>query len=254
MGGILENRQGALHAGEVAEVVGQVMPVRVGVLFEDGDSIPGASGAGQESGDVRRHVRGCTCGAGAGCGAGLIAAANVRQMFSVAAPRISASRAPKSLVMGPLPLSFKHLPSYEPPLTPDFLLQPCRYDVPLAVVWPTPGSVASRVLRPSAALPDRSRGNDAANLMYTRTMKAREAFCMRCGSADTRLTHFDQNSAEGTCFRRDKPFHATPCQECGGFRIDGSFGVPGACFENLPETVKCRDCGHRNPLRDPGPE
>lgn len=52
----------------------------------------------------------------------------------------------------------------------------------------------------------------------------------------------------------DKPFHATPCQNCGGFRIDGSFGVSGTRFENLPETVRCLDCSHPNPLRDPGPE
>ncbi|MFI9630916.1 hypothetical protein [Streptomyces sp. NPDC052042] len=29
---------------------------------------------------------------------------------------------------------------------------------------------------------------------------------------------------------------------------------PGARFENLPESVKCWDRGHRNPLRDPGPQ
>ncbi len=68
------------------------------------------------------------------------------------------------------------------------------------------------------------------------------------------VTRLDQTSAEGTCFRCDKPFHAMPCQNCGGFRIDGSFGVSGTRFENLPQTVKCSDCGHRNPLRDPGPE
>ncbi|MFB7939747.1 hypothetical protein [Streptomyces sp. NPDC056049] len=54
--------------------------------------------------------------------------------------------------------------------------------------------------------------------------------------------------------RCNKPFHATPCQNCGGFRIDGSFGVPGIRFENLPETVGCWDCSHENSLRDPGPE
>ncbi|WP_232788809.1 hypothetical protein [Streptomyces odonnellii] len=77
---------------------------------------------------------------------------------------------------------------------------------------------------------------------------------MRCGSGDTRVTRLDQTSAEGTCFRCDKLFHATPSQGCGSFRMDGSFGVSGTRFENLPETVKCWDCGHRNPLRDPGPE
>ncbi|MFD8731959.1 hypothetical protein [Streptomyces sp. NPDC059611] len=81
-----------------------------------------------------------------------------------------------------------------------------------------------------------------------------EVFCVRCGSADTRVTRLDPTSAEGTCFRCDKPFHATPCQNCGGFRIDGSFGVSGTRFENLPETVRCWDCPHPNPLRDPGPE
>lgn len=92
------------------------------------------------------------------------------------------------------------------------------------------------------------------NLMYTRIMKTREAFCVRCGSADTEIARLDETSAEGTCFRCDKPFHATPCRGCGGFRIEGSFGVFGMRFENLPETVKCWDCGHDNPLRDPGPE
>ncbi|MFH8681166.1 hypothetical protein [Streptomyces lydicus] len=85
-------------------------------------------------------------------------------------------------------------------------------------------------------------------------MQTDEAFCVRCGSADTRVTHLDQSSADGDCLRCDQPFHATPCQNCGGFRIDGSFGVPGARFENLPKSVKCWDCGYRNPLRDPGPE
>ncbi|MFJ4821613.1 hypothetical protein [Streptomyces sp. NPDC088801] len=85
-------------------------------------------------------------------------------------------------------------------------------------------------------------------------MKTQEAFCARCGSADTRVTRLDQTSAEGICLRCDKPFHATPCQGCGGFRIDGSFGVPGTRYEKLPESVKGWDCGHRNPLRDPGPE
>lgn len=37
-------------------------------------------------------------------------------------------------------------------------------------------------------------------------MKAQEAFCVRCGGADTRVTRLDQTSAEGTCFRCDKPF------------------------------------------------
>ncbi|MER6237695.1 hypothetical protein ABT185_16775 [Streptomyces clavifer] len=82
-----------------------------------------------------------------------------------------------------------------------------------------------------------------------------QVFCVRCGSADTRVTRLDPTSAEGTCFRCDnQPFHATPCQNCGGFRIDGSSGVPGIRFENPQESVKCQDCGHRNPLRDPGPE
>ncbi|MGW0412830.1 hypothetical protein ACWERI_12480 [Streptomyces collinus] len=36
--------------------------------------------------------------------------------------------------------------------------------------------------------------------------------------------------------------------------LDGSHGVPGARYAKLPKTVKCRKCGHRNPLRDPGPE
>ncbi|MFI5726853.1 hypothetical protein [Streptomyces cyaneofuscatus] len=82
-----------------------------------------------------------------------------------------------------------------------------------------------------------------------------KVFCVRCGSADTRVTRLDPTSAEGTCPRCDnKPFHATPCQNCGGFRIDGSFGVSGTRFETLPETVRCWDCSHPNPLRDPGPE
>ncbi|MDV9187641.1 hypothetical protein R6L23_05295 [Streptomyces sp. SR27] len=85
-------------------------------------------------------------------------------------------------------------------------------------------------------------------------MTTQEAFCVRCGSADTRVTRLDQTSAEGTCLRCNKPFHATPCQGCGGFRIDGSFGIPGIRFEKLPESVSCWDCGHENPLRDPGPE
>ncbi|MFB7189831.1 hypothetical protein ACFCZT_31975 [Streptomyces sp. NPDC056230] len=103
-------------------------------------------------------------------------------------------------------------------------------------------------------LPDGSRGNGMGNLLYTRTMKTQEALCVRCGSADTRVTRLDKASAQGDCFRCDKPFHATPCQNCGGFRTDGSFGVSGTCFENLPETVKCWDCGHRNPPRDFGPK
>lgn len=86
-----------------------------------------------------------------------------------------------------------------------------------------------------------SRVNIAGNLLYTRTMKTQEAFCVRCDSADTRVTRIDDTSVDGTCSRCDKPFHATPCQSCGGFRIDGSFGVPGTRFENLPETVKCWD-------------
>lgn len=88
--------------------------------------------------------------------------------------------------------------------------------------------------------------------MYTRTMETiQEVFCVRCGSADTRVTRLDPTSAGGTCFRCDKPFYATPCQTYGGFRIDGSFGVPGIRCKHLPETVRCRDCGHRNPPRDP---
>lgn len=105
----------------------------------------------------------------------------------------------------------------------------------------SPDSAASalRGWRPPARSPDRSRGNVVADLMYTRTMKTQEAFCVRCGSADTRVTRLSQNGAEGDCFRCDKSFQATPCQRCGGFRIDGSFGVSGTRFENLPETVKC---------------
>ncbi|MFJ8828063.1 hypothetical protein ACIREE_40880 [Streptomyces sp. NPDC102467] len=85
-------------------------------------------------------------------------------------------------------------------------------------------------------------------------MTTQKVHCVRCGSADTRVTRIDQTSADGDCSRCDKPFHATPCQLFGGFRIDGSFGEPGIRFKILPETVKCWDCGHRNPLRDPGPE
>lgn len=57
------------------------------------------------------------------------------------------------------------------------------------------------------------------------TMKTQEAFCVRWGGAGTRVTRLGPTGAEGTC-RCDKPFHATPCQGCGGFRIDGSFGIP----------------------------
>lgn len=85
-------------------------------------------------------------------------------------------------------------------------------------------------------------------------MKSQDVFCMPCGSADTRVSRLDDNRAEGDCFRCDKPFRAAPRQGCGSFRIDGSFGVSGTRFENLPETVRCWDCGHRKPLRDPGPE
>lgn len=41
----LEKGQGVLDAIEVDEVASQVMTVRGGVLFEDGDSLLGASGA-----------------------------------------------------------------------------------------------------------------------------------------------------------------------------------------------------------------
>ncbi|MCX5207632.1 hypothetical protein OG897_40285 [Streptomyces sp. NBC_00237] len=85
-------------------------------------------------------------------------------------------------------------------------------------------------------------------------MNSQEVLCVRCGSADTRITRIGQTSADGDCLRCDKPFQATPCQNCGGYRIDGSFGVSGSRFETLPETVTCGDCGHANPLRDPGPQ
>lgn len=45
-----------------------------------------------------------------------------------------------------------------------------------------------------------------------------------------------------------------PCEACGGFRIDGSVGVPGAPYETLPGSMRCSDCGHSNLLRDLGPE
>ncbi|MGE6738482.1 hypothetical protein [Streptomyces sp. NPDC059900] len=62
-------------------------------------------------------------------------------------------------------------------------------------------------------------------------------------------------SADGVCPRcDDRPFHAAPCPGCGGCRIDGSFGQPGIRYEILPESVECWDCGHRNPLRVPGPQ
>ncbi|MDX3372248.1 hypothetical protein PV387_40790 [Streptomyces sp. ME02-6987-2C] len=101
---------------------------------------------------------------------------------------------------------------------------------------------------------DSEQGNVSEKLLYTSTMKNNEAFCVRCGSSDVRVTHLDPAGVEGVCLRCDnKPFHGTPCQNCGGFRIDGSEGIPGMPYEKLPETVKCWDCGHRNPLRDPGP-
>lgn len=62
----MEEGQGVLDAAEVDEVAGQVMRVRGRVLLEDGDSVLGASGAGEELGDVRRRVRGSTFGVGAG--------------------------------------------------------------------------------------------------------------------------------------------------------------------------------------------
>jgi hypothetical protein len=46
----------------------------------------------------------------------------------------------------------------------------------------------------------------------------------------------------------------TPGGTCSATATDGSFGVSGTRYEKLPESVKCWDCGHRNPLRDPGPE
>lgn len=38
------------------------------------------------------------------------------------------------------------------------------------------------------------------------------------------------------------------------YRVGDLKAFPGTRFENLPGTVKCWDCGNRNPLRDPGPE
>ncbi len=85
-------------------------------------------------------------------------------------------------------------------------------------------------------------------------MDTKQVFCARSSSADSLNIRIGTEIAEGYCPRCDKSFRATPCQECGGFRVDGSYGVSGARFERLPDTVKCWDCGHRNPLRDPGPD
>lgn len=82
-------------------------------------------------------------------------------------------------------------------------------------------------------------------------METRQVFCARCGSADTRVTRLGSDRAEGFCLCCAKPFHASPCRACGCFRVDGSYGAPGTRYAKLPRTVKCRDCGHRNPLRDP---
>ncbi|MFE2992577.1 hypothetical protein [Streptomyces sp. NPDC059262] len=43
----MQDGHGVLNAAEVNEVASQVMGVRGGVLFEDGDSLLGASRAGE---------------------------------------------------------------------------------------------------------------------------------------------------------------------------------------------------------------
>lgn len=72
--------------------------------------------------------------------------------------------------------------------------------------------------------------------MKTAAMDTKQVFCARCSSADSLNIRIGTEIAEGYCPRCDKSFRATPCQECGGFRVDGSYGVSGARFERLPDT------------------
>lgn len=80
-------------------------------------------------------------------------------------------------------------------------------------------------------------------------MQTKQVHCARCGSHNTRIPVLQKEFVQGHCFRCSASFNATPCQACGGFRVDGSYGISGTRYAQLPETVKCWDCGHHEPLR-----
>ncbi|KOG22558.1 hypothetical protein ADK34_21660 [Streptomyces viridochromogenes] len=90
----MEDVHSLFGAAEIDEVAGQVMPVRGGMLLEDDDSLLGASGAGEQLGDVLRRVRGGALGVGAGlCGrfVDAVASGDQRQPHPVEVPALFAT-------------------------------------------------------------------------------------------------------------------------------------------------------------------
>ncbi|GEB60067.1 hypothetical protein GCM10017674_75510 [Streptomyces gardneri] len=62
----------------------------------------------------------------------------------------------------------------------------------------------------------------------------------------------------GSCFHeslREKDFQATPCPECGSYRIEGTYSTSvGVRYAVLRTTVDCKDCRSEIRAREPSPE